>query len=473
MKPGKTFLGPRLRQLRNQRGLTQADMARALGLSTSYVNLLENNQRSVSVQVLMRISEVYGVDWRDLVTDDSANKLADLRNVLQDPVFGKTRPDLQEMRAALDHSPTLVQSIVDLYDSYRLLTERVMTQREAANSADDGPLFAATPEAIVHDLFRRNRNHFAAIENAAENFYNDEKVAPDEVYTYLKARLKSRLGITVSTVSVDKLPGTLRFYDQNGRKLLLSETLDYPNRLFQLTHMIGLLEYADTIDTIIATNGIDGQREQARCRVELANYFAAAVLMPYDAFIAEAQGSRYDLDHLAARFGVSFEQACHRVTTLQREGNTGVPFFFLRIDKAGNVTKRFNATSIHLAEYGGACPRWDIHISFRMPGRILPQFVEMPDGTRYFTINRTVDRPTHGHQSQDHRLAVTLGCSIEHAGQLVYAGQYQLADPALFTPIGINCRLCPRHACSQRAHQPIHLDLPIDENRRGQTRFES
>jgi len=473
MKSGKTFLGPRLRQLRTQRKLTQADMARALGLSTSYVNLLENNQRSVSVQVLMRISEVYGVDWRDLVTDDSANKLADLRNVLQDPVFAKSRPDLQEMRAALDHSPTLVQSVIDLYDSYRLITERIMTERDAGAFSEDGPIIAATPETVVHDLFRTNRNHFAAIESAAESFYDGETVAPDETYSYLKARLNSRLGIKVRTVAVADLPGTLRYYDQSARELLLSETLDYPNRLFQLTHMIGLLEYAETIDAIISANKIQGQREQARCRVELANYFTAAVLMPYDAFITEARSSRYDLDHLAARFGVSFEQACHRVTTLQREGNTGVPFFFLRIDKAGNVTKRFNATAIHLAEYGGACPRWDIHISFRMPGRILPQFVEMPDGSRYFTINRTVDRPTHGHQSQDHRLAVTLGCSIEHASELVYAGQYQLADPELFTPIGINCRLCPRHACSQRAHQPIHLDLPIDENRRGQTRFES
>ena len=473
MKSGKTFLGPRLRQLRKTRNLTQADMARALGLSTSYVNLLENNQRSVSVQVLMRISEVYGLDWRDLVSDDSTNRLADLRNVLQDPVFGNSRPDLQEMRAALDHCPTLVESIIDLYDSYRLLSERVMTERDASDGEGDGPVIAATPETVVHDLFRRNRNHFAAIESAAESFYGGEAVAADEVYGYLKTRLRNRLGITVRTVAVSDLPGTLRFYDAQAREVLLSETLDYPNRLFQLTHMIGLLEFGETIDAIISSNGIVGQREQARCRVELANYLAAAVLMPYDAFISEARTSRYDLDHLAARFGVSFEQACHRVTTLQREGNTGVPFFFLRIDKAGNVTKRFNATTIHLAEYGGACPRWDIHISFRMPGRILPQFVEMPDGTRYFTINRTVDRPTHGHQSQDHRLAVTLGCSIEHADQLVYADQYQLADPELFTPIGINCRLCPRHACSQRAHQPIHLDLPIDEHRRGQTRFES
>ncbi len=473
MKSAKTFLGPKLRQMRNERGITQSAMATALGLSTSYVNLLENNQRSLSIQVLMRISQVYGVDWRDLVEDDTPGKLADLRSMLQDPVFDDARPDLHELRAALDHSPTLARSVVTLYDNYRKLTDRLMSARDAAAQEDVGAMLAATPEAVVHDLFRKNRNHFAQVEDIADGFFEGTEVAADEVYFYLKSRLGDRLAIKVLTVPASELPGTLRSYDPSKNTLLLSEALDYPNRIFQLAHMIGLLEFGSVIDTIISGSGINGARNQARCRVELANYLAAAVLMPYDAFIDEARQCRYDLDHLAARFGVSLEQACHRVTTLQREGNQGVPFFFLRIDKAGNVTKRFNATTIHLAEYGGACPRWDIHVSFRMPGRILPQFVEMPDGSRFFTINRTVDRPTHGHQSQDHRLAVTLGCSIEHASELVYAGQFQLSDPDIFTPIGINCRLCPRHACPQRAHQPIHLDLPIDEHRRGQTRFES
>ena len=234
-----------------------------------------------------------------------------------------------------------------------------------------------------------------------------------------------------------------------------------------------MLEQRETIDRLIAQAGVTGAREEARCRVELANYFAAAVLMPYVPFLKEAEETRYDTDHLAARFGVSFEQVCHRLTTLQRDGAQGVPFFFLRIDKAGNVTKRFNATSFHLAQYGGACPRWDIHVSFRTPGQIIPQFVEMPDGSRYFTLNRTVDRPVLGRASQDNRLAVTLGCSIEHASKIVYAQPFQIGDPELITPIGINCRLCPRQHCSQRAHQPVHLELPIDEHRRGETRFES
>jgi predicted transcriptional regulator len=181
----------------------------------------------------------------------------------------------------------------------------------------------------------------------------------------------------------------------------------------------------------------------------------------------------YDIDRLAARFGVSFEQCCHRLTTMQRPGATGVPFFFLRVDKAGNVTKRFNSTSFQLAEYGGACPVWKIHMAFRMPGVIIPQFVELPDGDRFFTISRTADRPSINLETQDHRLSVGLGCELKYAARVRYASSFNLDDESLFSRIGINCHVCPRQACSQRAHQPVFMDLPIDAARRGNTRHES
>ncbi|MGL5010575.1 MAG: helix-turn-helix domain-containing protein, partial [Paracoccaceae bacterium] len=224
-------------------------------------------------------------------------------------------------------------------------------------------------------------------------------------------------------------------------------------------------------DGLVERSGITDSRGTSRLRVELANYFAAAVLMPYDAFLASARATKYDLDHLATRFGVSFEQACHRATTMQRDGATGVPFFFMRIDKGGNVTKRFNATDFHLAEYGGACPRLDVHTSFRTPGKIVPQFVEMPDASQYFVFSRTVDRPTFERYGQDNRLAVALGCTIEHAAQIGYAEAFTVTR-ARMVPIGINCRICPRANCDQRAHQAAVLTQPVDERRRGATRFD-
>ena len=469
MKNRKTFVGPKLRQLRKERQQTQAQMADALGLSATYVNLLENNQRSLSVQVLMRLSESYGIDIRTLVEDDAPTQLADLRNALQDPIFGDARADLQELRAALDHCPTLARNLLTLHSSYRALSERALGMVDAEGV--EGGVVHASPEAIVHDLFRRNRNYFDTVERAAEAFRALGPAENDEIYAFLKSHIQNDLGIAIKIVPVSEMPDTLRYYDENTKRLLFSEGLDHLNRTFQFAHIIGLIAYGDIFDAIVAEAKMADPRGQARSRVELANYFAAAVMMPYEAFRGEALACRYDLDHLAARFGVSFEQVCHRVTTLQRDGALGVPLFFMRIDKAGNVTKRFNATSFNLAEHGGACPRLDIHMCFRMPGRFVPQTVEMPDGARYFTINRTVDRPTFGYRSQDQRLAVSLGCAVEHADKLIYAADAPGGDRA--TPIGINCRLCPRQHCTQRAQQPIHLDLPIDENRRGRTRFES
>ncbi|MEG9862827.1 MAG: short-chain fatty acyl-CoA regulator family protein, partial [Parvularculales bacterium] len=203
---------------------------------------------------------------------------------------------------------------------------------------------------------------------------------------------------------------------------------------------------------------------RSRCKIELANYFAASLLMPYEAFITKAVETDYDIDRLATRFSVSFEQACHRLTTLQRDGNEGIPFFFLRVDKAGNVTKRFNATSFQVAEYGGACPVWNLHTAFRTPGVIIPQFVELPDGERFFTLARTTDRPAFSSETQDRRLVLALGCSIEHCDKLIYATPYARKD-IKFSEIGINCHLCLREGCSQRAHQPMLAEFDIDPNR--------
>jgi hypothetical protein len=467
----KTYIGPRLRRLRTDRGETQSAMAKALGISPAYVNLLENNQRSVSVQVLLRLFEVYGVDWHDIAEDEGSTMLADLRAVVQDPVFEGERPDLAQLRAALVHCPSLAAAFLRLHRAHQSATEQLLAISEGAVGGRE-EIVTGRPEAVVHGFFRRNRNHFRELEDAAEAFWDRSEPETDEIYSHLKLRLRQALGIAVRVVPVADMPGTLRRYDERAGEILLSQALDYPNRVFQLTHMLGLLTLGPVLDGLLARSGITGGREQARCRVELANYYAAAVLMPYERFHAEARASKYDFDHLATRFGVSFEQACHRATTLQREGAQGVPFFFLRIDKAGNVTKRFNATDFHLAEFGGACPRLDIHTSFRTPGRIVPQFVEMPDQSQYFVISRTVDRPSFGRHAQDNRLAVAMGCTIEHAAEIGYAEAFRLAG-AWMTPIGINCRICPRANCDQRAYQAAVLGQALDETRRGATRFDS
>jgi len=465
----KTFVGPQLRQLRRERHQTQAEMAKVLGVSPGYVNLLENNERSLSLRVLMALADHYGVDWREIVTDKTSNQLAELRSVIKDPMFA-TSPDLTELRAAIDHAPTLVEQFLHLYGVHRNTLERMMRRGQGVTT---DRLLATSAEAVVHDFFRDNSNYFHDLEAAAETLRVTEANEPDDIYATLKTRLLNTHGIRIKRRTIEEMTQALRVYDKENRVIYLSEALDYSNVIFQLAHVMCLIELHELLKKLTSINKINAGTSLARCHVELANYFAAAFLMPYERFLREAESMGYDIDRLAARFGVSFEQTCHRLTTLQRPGAQGVPFFFLRVDKAGNVIKRFNSTSFHLAEYGGACPVWQVHMAFRLAGVIIPQFVELPDGDRFFTINRTVDRPTTNFETQDHRLAVSLGCELKYAKKLGYAAAYNLDDERIFSRIGINCHVCPRQACSQRAHQPLFTDLPLDTSRRGKTRYES
>lgn len=466
----KTLVGPQLRQLRRSFSHTQAEMARQLGVSAAYVNLLENNQRSLSVKVLMALTESYGVDWRNLVNDAEITHLADLRAAVRDPVFAEDRPDLQELRAAIDHAPKLVAQFLDLYRNHGKLRD---TMRQVSADGSMVEMVAKSPETAIYDFFRDRSNHFSELEAAAMAARRAVGGQQDEIYSDLKRHLINAYGMYVDIVGIDDMPKALRFFDEDAGRVLLSEALDPVNRNFQLAHVLALVSCNKLLDDLVASANIPTQMGAARCRVELANYFAAALLMPYDRFLTMARQTSYDIDRIANSFGVSFEQACQRLTTLQRQGAQGVPFFFLRIDKSGNVTKRFNATAFTLAEQGGACPVWNIHSAFTSPGRIVPQFVELPDAGQFFTISRTTDRPVVNRHMQDRRLVVTLGCERTHVNEIGYAAPFSLEDRANIAKIGINCHICPRQACTERAHEPLHVNLPVDANRRGSTRYES
>ncbi len=445
-------------------------MARQLKVSPTYVNLLENNQRSLSVKVLLSLTEAYGVDWRELVNDNEATQLADLRAAVRDPCISAEVPDLQELRAALDHAPRLVARFLELNKHHRQMLDNL--QNLGMPGATSGVL-VTSPEAAIHDFFRQNSNHFEALEDAAEDARAEIGGASDDIYASLKQHLHVRFGIDVQIATVEVLRKTLRIFDAAGARVILSEALDPVNRNFQLAHVLALVSYGNVLDALVADLDTFTDVGRARCRVELANYFSAALLMPYAPFLEQAETTRYDVDRVAASFGVTFEMACQRLTTLQRKGALGVPFFFLRIDKAGNVTKRFNATPFTLAEQGGSCPVWNIHSAFAAPGMILPQFVELPDAGQFFTISRTTNRPFIKCRATDRRLVVALGCERAHVKRVVYADPFNLADETNIAKIGINCHICPRQACAQRAHDPLHLNLSIDANRRGSTRYES
>ncbi len=466
----KTLIGPKLRQLRRLHNHTQAEMAKRLGISAAYVNLLENNQRSLSVQVLMALSETYGVDAKSLVQNSEVTQLNELRTAVRDPVFTGDPPDLQELRAALDHAPRLVDRFLELHRDYRTLADHL---QRSVTSGESGEVLRAAPEREIYEFFRSRQNHFPTLEEMAALCRERLGGTQDDMYAMLKRHLRVAHGIQCELCRLSDMPDALMQFDEAAAQVHLSEALDQSNRNFQLAHVVAQVEAREVVRELVVGAGLRSDTGRKRLEVELLNYVAAAIQMPYQPFLDLARLTGYDLNRLSAAFGVSFEQVCHRLTTLQDPVERGIPFFFLRIDRAGNVTKRFNATGAQLADQGGGCPVWNVNGAFQQPSVIQPQFVELPDGTRYFTVSRTSDRPVFSRTTQDRRLVVALGCDARHAEEITYARSLNAKDPALYAQIGMNCHTCPRQKCAQRAHQPLHMTLKVDSHRRGQTRYES
>ncbi len=469
----KVFAGPRVRRLRRERNLTQARMAADLGISASYLNLIERNQRPMSAQILLKLAEVYDVELRSLAGDDEARALTALREVFADPLFrdaGLTAQDLQEVAAA---SPASADAIASLYRAYQqaVTNTSLLAERLADRDLLDGGRATGLPLEEVRDFINSRNNHFPELDEAAEELYRRAGLGADEPYVSLRNYLRVAHGVATRVAPADLMSGELRRYDRHRQTIFLSELLDQPGRSFQLAYQLGYFEQPRAMEDIVESSGLEDDETRRLCRVALANYFAAALLMPYAAFLKTAEETRHDLRLLGRRFGTSFEQVCHRLTTLQRPGARGIPFFLIRVDNAGNVSKRFSAAGFHFARFGGTCPRWNVHDAFRVPGQIYTQVIQMEDATRYFSIARTVSRAGSGIGVPGDQYAVGLGCEIAHARKLIYSQGYDLDDERAATPIGVNCRLCERLDCSQRAFPPLKQRLRVEDHVRGISPF--
>ncbi|QOZ31998.1 short-chain fatty acyl-CoA regulator family protein [Bradyrhizobium sp. CCBAU 53421] len=465
----KLFVGPRFRRIRQQLGLSQTQIAEGLGISPSYINLIERNQRPVTAQILLRLAETYDLDLRDLATADEDRFFAELNEIFSDPLFRQIDLPKQELRDLAELCPGVTHALQRLYAAY---TEaRRGETLVAAQMADrEGSQFDANPIERVRDLIEANRNYFPELETAAENLRDELNVPTEGLFTALATRLREKHSIVTRVMPVDVMRETLRRFDRHRRQILISELVDSAGRSFQLALQIGFVECGAAIDAIVSRAGPLDDTARRLYRITLANYFAAAAMMPYQAFHSAAEALSYDVHVLAQRFNAGFEQVCHRLTTLQRPNARGVPFFLLRVDNAGNVSKRFSSGTFPFSKFGGTCPLWNVHSTFDMPDRLLSQVIELPDGTRYFSIAQTVRRPVAPYPQPQPRFAIGLGCEIRHAAKLVYATGMDL-EKVEGTPIGVNCRLCERENCSQRAEPPITRTLILDETTRRVSSF--
>lgn len=451
----KLYAGAKLREMRNRLSLTQKDFAAKLGVSLPYLNQMENNNRPVSTTVVLALAQEFGLDVTELSTGDTERLVSDMREALADPVFAGETPPLADLRLTGSNAPALARSFLALHQAYRQTHERLASLDEALGRADaQNP---ASPWEEVRDFFHYCDNYIDAVDRAAERFASGSDVAEAA-----RARLEAE-GITLALSDAPDL----RRFDPDTRLLTLSHRASPATRTFQLLMQVAYLTQDNLLEATLDFANFHTEEARAIAKAGLANYFAGAALLPYTRFLEAAREMRHDLELLATRFGASIEQVTHRLSTLQRPGAKGIPFFFVRVDQAGTITKRHSATRLQFARFGGACPLWNVHRAFETPGQFLRQLAETPDGVRYLSVARDVTKSGGAFGAPVRRFAIALGCEVRHAGSLVYADGLDTGTSATFEPIGISCRICERPDCHQRSVPPLERQLKVDTNIRG------
>jgi predicted transcriptional regulator/DNA-binding XRE family transcriptional regulator len=480
----KSFMGMRLRTLREERGMTQAALAQALNLSPSYVNQIESNQRPLTVPVLLRVQAYFGIDLQLFSEDEESRVLAELREIAAGIDGPGTAIPTAELQSVSQQLPGVARMMMALHRRLQSAEERV------ANLAagTDGDRFAADhglplqPHEEVREFFYARHNHMAVLDERAEILYERLLASPprngtshgDEsgdgrhpLTSLLVRLLREEHGVTTEFREPASGGGdrqVVRAFDPKHRRLRISPTLEPGQQAFQLGIQTALLTVGTLIDSFIDAAAFTREEARSLARIGFANHFAGALLLPYRRFLTAAEELRYDIDLLSERFGASFESVCHRLSTLQRAEARGIPFFFVRVDRAGNISKRQSATDFHFSRTGGTCPLWNVYEAFAQPGKVITQLSRMPDNRTYLWIARTVSHHRGGYGALHRTFAVALGCDVRYASRLVYSKGIALDDPEAATPIGAGCKVCDREACPQRAFPMLGRGLRINEN---------
>ena len=467
MAVGKLYIGRKVRELREANRATQGQFAERIGISASYLNQIENNQRPVSATVLLALAEKFSIDIGSLSSSGGDRLLSALSEALSDPLFENYAPSLQELKLIAQNAPGIAHALISCHQAYRRTSEQLASLDGAMGLASAGE---TTPYEEVRDFFHFVDNYIHDLDIAAERLAGELGLGEGDNHAALAAHLERVHDIRVTRAP----PGgdLLRRFDREARLLMLDPYAPAPTRDFQMALTMAQKSCGPLVDRIIAEAGFRTEEAAEICRMGLQNYFAGALLLPYGEFRRAARELRHDRDLRAARFGASLEQVCHRLSTLQRPGAKGVPIFFARVDRAGNITKRHSAAKLQFARFGAACPLWNVHQAFEMPGRMIRQLAETPDGVRYLCIATQITKGGGSFGAPRPRFAIALGCEISYADQFVYADDLDLANRAGFDPIGISCRICERTRCPSRAVPPLKRKLIVSHDRRGTVPYE-
>jgi predicted transcriptional regulator/transcriptional regulator with XRE-family HTH domain len=469
MAEQKVFLGPRVRRIRNSLGLTQSAMAGDLGISPSYLNLIERNQRPLTVPLIIKLSSVFKIDPQELQVE-GAGTLSALKEVFADPLLMGELPGDQELVEVTDAAPNAASGIVKLYRAYREQQERLSDLSAMLAKNDGSPQISGSrlPIDIVRQVFEERPNYFGRIDEAAEKF-SEEFISSDEPETSLRMWLKPKHGISVRILPVKTMPNLRRRLDRHSMRLFLSARLSLPDRLREIAIETAMLALAKPIQDELEGLNLQGDEAIRLARSELSRYAAHALVMPYAAFQSSAKRNEYDIDALSVQFNVSFQQAATRVTSLQRADLPGVPFFLMEIDHAGNIVRRAGAKGYPRSQFGGACPKHAVYSAFSLPGQVFTNEIELPDGAHFVTLSCTVDGLRGALNDPIRRTAIMLCCASEYASQVGFAANL---DNLHKVEVGPACRLCERQGCMSRAAPSVTRPMGLDEMVTGLSAFD-
>ncbi|VAW12856.1 Transcriptional regulator, Xre family, partial [hydrothermal vent metagenome] len=441
-------IGGKVRRLRRQRQVSQAALATAIGISASYLNLIEHNRRQVTVPLLLKLAGYFGIEAGELAQSDDSQISGDLMEIFGDDIFADADVTNQDIYDLAANNPAIARATLLLFDKYQAQLTTNNNEMDAdkgeINSADTRGKSQSSSHHVatdaISDFLQENANHFPSLEEAAERVLNDINNASDDFETGLRSYLRNVFGLEWRSAS---LPGGIASsLGANGRIFEMSNILPVQTALFSAARHTGLLAAKNQIEAIIdastlpnpegdettssfmtdtsMNNGNKTTDAPALANNVLASYFAAALIMPYKPFIKACFEHRYDVERVARQFNASFEQVCHRMTTLQRPGAAGLPLHLVRTDIAGNISKRFSMSGIHIPRHSGACPRWNVYGAFLQPGRINVQLSQMPDGEIYFCIARSFEKGGFRHNAQRRHFSIGLGSHISHADRMIY-----------------------------------------------------
>ena len=460
---GRTYVGSRVRALRSDRGLSQVALAQTLGISPSYLNQIEHDARPLTDPVLVKISEAFGLDAEFFDSQDDVRLVAEVREVLMDPDVEASADVASTAADVVRTHPEIARAMVTLHRRYRTTTDQLAA---VTDDRGDGSMRGSitAPHEEVRDFFYRRHNYLHELDTAAEDMTTRMRMHSGDVRREIFDRIETVHGINIVR-RVDMGDTLLHRYDPEGRRLEISRHLSAGQRTFKLATELAYLEFGDLMDRLADEGNFTSEEARSLARLGLANYAAAAMVLPYGQFHGAAEDFRYDIERLSAFYQVSYETICHRLSTLQRPDLRGVPFSFVRVDRAGNMSKRQSATGFHFSSSGGTCPLWNVYETFASPGKILTQIAQMPDGRDYLWVARTVERRAARYGQPGKTFAIGLGCELRHAGRLVYADGLEIGPQARVTPIGAGCRVCERSNCAQRAFPALGATLQISEHR--------